>query len=547
MAAFKGIAAALMLFFATGAFAADRAIIVLDASGSMWGQIDGKAKLEIARDTLKTVLQTVPQDMELGLMAYGHREKGSCSDIELVVPPAPGSGGAISAAADKMKFLGKTPLSAAVKQAAEDLKYTEDKATVILITDGLETCNADPCAVGNELEKAGVDFTAHVVGFGLTAEEGRQVACLAENTGGKYIQASDADTLKDALVQTVVAEPAPAPQPAPAPEPAAPEFNLIPRVSLVEGGPDLPADAGNTWFVHRANADGSQGEYVSTDYGAWKGNLSAGDYILTARQGHAEQSQPVKIAAGEVARPHFTLNAGTLVIRARPSEGADIASGAAINVKYPGGETTYYGEMKMVFPAGQNVVTVKVGEGVVSETFDLKAGETIERDMIAGVGQLVANASYAPGMKVDASGLSVEILKAQKKIDGTREKVTYGFGPDSKYDLPPGDYVLWAKLDAAEAEMPFSVAVAANVAVDVVLNAGVLAVSAPGAKEVRIYGAAKDIQGERKQAWYAYDQQLQVTMPAGDFVIVATRGDDNVQTETPVTVKAGERTEVTAN
>jgi len=532
----------------TSVFAADRAIIVLDASGSMWGQIDGKAKLEIARDALKTVLQTVPQDMELGLIAYGHREKGSCSDIELVVPPAADSGGAISAAADKMKFLGKTPLSAAVRQAAEDLKYTEDKATVILITDGLETCNADPCAVGNELEQAGVDFTAHVVGFGLTAEEGRQVACLAENTGGKYIQASDAETLKDALVQTVVAEPAPAPQPAPAPEPAAPEFNIIPTVSLAEGGPDLREDAGNTWFVHKANPDGSQGEYVSTDYGAWKGNLSAGDYILTARQGHAEQSQPVTIAAGEVARPHFTLNAGTLVIRARPSEGADIASGASINVQYPGGgDTTYYGEMKTVFPAGQNVVTVKVGEGVVSETFELKPGETIERDMIAGVGHLLANASYVSGMKVDAGGLSVEILKAQKKIDGTRDKVTYGYGPDTKYDLPPGDYVLWAKLDAAEAEAPFSVSVAADVAVDVVLNAGVLAVSAPGAKEVRIYGAAKDIQGERKQFWYAYDQQVQVTMPAGDFVIVATRGDDNVQTETPVMVKAGERTEVTAN
>ena len=106
-------------------------------------------------------------------MAYGHREKGSCEDIELVVPPARASAGAITAAADGLKFLGKTPLSAAVRQAAESLKYTEDKATVILITDGVETCNADPCAVGTELEQAGIDFTAHVVGFGLTAEAGQ--------------------------------------------------------------------------------------------------------------------------------------------------------------------------------------------------------------------------------------------------------------------------------------------------------------------------------------------------------------------------------------
>ena len=173
-------------------------------------------------------------------MAYGHREKGSCDDIELVVPPAAGTANAITPAADNLKFLGKTPLTAAVKQAAEALKYTEDKATVILITDGLETCNADPCALGKELEAAGVDFTAHVVGFGLTAEEGKQVACLAENTGGKYIQADDANGAggcagRDRRRACPAPEPAPAPAPAPAPEPAKPEFNFMPTVVLCRG------------------------------------------------------------------------------------------------------------------------------------------------------------------------------------------------------------------------------------------------------------------------------------------------------------------------
>src|ERR671910_2393659 len=149
--------------------AADRAIIVLDASGSMWGQIDGRPKVDIARETLRTVLQSVPADMELGLMAYGHREKGSCADVELVVPPAEGTASAIAQAADGMSFLGKTPLTSAVRQAAEALRYTDEKSTVILITDGVESCEADPCALGRELESSGVDFTAHVVGFGLTA------------------------------------------------------------------------------------------------------------------------------------------------------------------------------------------------------------------------------------------------------------------------------------------------------------------------------------------------------------------------------------------
>ena len=114
----RGALAALLLLLSSSlASAADRTMIVLDASGSMWGQVDGRPKLEIARDTLRNVLQTVPGDMELGLMAYGHREKGSCTDIELIVPPSAGTAQAIAAAADAMQFQGKTPLTAAVRAA----------------------------------------------------------------------------------------------------------------------------------------------------------------------------------------------------------------------------------------------------------------------------------------------------------------------------------------------------------------------------------------------------------------------------------------------
>ena len=84
-----------------------QSVIILDASGSMWGQIDGRAKLEIARETLGTVLSGLPAESEIGLMAYGHRSKGDCGDIELVVPPGKGMAGAITAAARDMKFLGK--------------------------------------------------------------------------------------------------------------------------------------------------------------------------------------------------------------------------------------------------------------------------------------------------------------------------------------------------------------------------------------------------------------------------------------------------------
>ncbi|MCF4165612.1 VWA domain-containing protein [Zavarzinia compransoris] len=218
------IASGLLALVATAAAADEgRTIIVMDGSGSMWGQIDGRPKLEIARETVADVLSRLPAERELGLLAYGHREKGNCADIELVVPAAKGTADAILTAVNGMKFLGKTPLSEAVRRAAESLRYTENKATVVLVTDGLETCGADPCALGRTLEEAGLDFTAHVIGFGLSKDEGRQVACLAENTGGRYIEAGDAATLAEAMTETVLAEAPPSPpEPPPAPEPPPP-------------------------------------------------------------------------------------------------------------------------------------------------------------------------------------------------------------------------------------------------------------------------------------------------------------------------------------
>ena len=195
-------------------------LIVMDGSGSMWGQIEGRPKLEAARETAAKVLSALPSDRVLGLLAYGHRERGNCGDIELMVTPAPGTAPAVLGAINSMRFQGKTPLTEAVRQAAAALRSTEMSATVVLITDGIETCEADPCALSAELEATGVDFTAHVIGFGLSRDEGAAVACIAENTGGRYLPASDAASLAEALEQAVSTAP---PPPAALEQPAEPE------------------------------------------------------------------------------------------------------------------------------------------------------------------------------------------------------------------------------------------------------------------------------------------------------------------------------------
>lgn len=178
------------------------AMLVLDASGSMWGQINGRTKIEIAREVLGSTVDAWDEGQSLGLVAYGHNRKGDCSDIELLIEPAQVDAEKFSAVASNLNPKGKTPLSAAVKKAAEGMVYTENKATVILISDGKETCNLDPCEVGRSLEQSGVDFTAHIIGFDVSEEDSIGMKCLAKETGGTYIDAKDADQLKNALDQT---------------------------------------------------------------------------------------------------------------------------------------------------------------------------------------------------------------------------------------------------------------------------------------------------------------------------------------------------------
>lgn len=189
-------------------------ILVLDASGSMWGQIDGVAKITIAQEVVTGLLQTLPETEALGLTVYGHRKRGDCTDIETVVSPAAGTRDQIAAAVAAIQPLGKTPMTDAVIAAAESLRYTEEAATVILVSDGVETCNPDPCAAARALEAAGIDFTAHVIGFDITDPEAlRQMQCIADETGGRFLTAANASELTAALAN-VAAEPEPAPPPA---------------------------------------------------------------------------------------------------------------------------------------------------------------------------------------------------------------------------------------------------------------------------------------------------------------------------------------------
>lgn len=228
-------------------------VLVLDASGSMWGQVEGRTKVEIAREAVAGLVADWPAADTLGLVAYGHRRKGDCADIETLIAPGPLDAAAFQGRVNGLNPTGMTPLSAAVVHAADLLRSSERKATVILVSDGEETCDLDPCQVGRELEQRGVDFTAHVIGFDVAEPAHQaQLRCLAENTGGRYFNAGDAGELAGALGSLAAVSTQPALPPATASLSAPAQATVATAVEIAWEG---PGDEGDYVGLYRGDRE----------------------------------------------------------------------------------------------------------------------------------------------------------------------------------------------------------------------------------------------------------------------------------------------------
>src|SRR3546814_15823345 len=104
----------------------------------MWGRVDGEPKIVVAKDVMSRLVRQLPADAKAGLTAYGHRRKGDCMDIESLVALGPLDRDAMIKQIEGLNAIGMTPLTASVKQAIEQLRQTEQSASVVLVSDRSE-------------------------------------------------------------------------------------------------------------------------------------------------------------------------------------------------------------------------------------------------------------------------------------------------------------------------------------------------------------------------------------------------------------------------
>jgi Mg-chelatase subunit ChlD len=186
----------------------DRAVeIVVDASKSMWGQIDGRSKMEIAKTTLEEVSYWLPDDLDLALRAYGSTtasNKNNCADSSLLVPFGESNREYVRHAIAGLRPTGQTPIAYALNQAVRDFGTLSSDRTLVLVSDGIESCGGDPVAAAYALRKQGI--IVHLIGFGMgnaKDEDAASLQAVANASGGRYVTASSAEELKSALAETV--------------------------------------------------------------------------------------------------------------------------------------------------------------------------------------------------------------------------------------------------------------------------------------------------------------------------------------------------------
>lgn len=158
--------------------------MVLDFSRSMWGEIQAINKVDIVKDAFEELLGEWPADRHLGVVGYGHRNT-ACDDAQTLAEPGPVDARDLNRRLEPIWPNGRAPLTAALRLAESELAADAGPGTLVVITDGGDNCEADPCSLLGEWRDGGAPVV-HVLGMGLVEESRQEVACLWEGTGGRY-------------------------------------------------------------------------------------------------------------------------------------------------------------------------------------------------------------------------------------------------------------------------------------------------------------------------------------------------------------------------
>ncbi|MFQ5625162.1 MAG: VWA domain-containing protein [Methyloligellaceae bacterium] len=401
-------------------------VLILDSSRSMWGQINGVNKVVSARNVVSDLAGDLEGRLNLGIVSYGHRQSAGCDDIQLIMGVGAHKASDVIKAVKGLKPKGSTPIAASMIKAAKAARYKERRTSLILIADGLDNCNADPCNTARELKQDGKDLTIHTIAFDARQKDKlTALKCVADNTGGTFASAVNEDELATSVkaafdvamtpVMPKISAAAPAVMPA-APaadaqsrampksdplatgslqqtqasapeapqtgEPAQPQTTATkatPQTGLPAPGDTVPVTlsartveggaiikSGLVWWIYK-NGKTKNGKYQLIDTHRDPTPTTAlppGSYRIAATYGKVNLIKDITVERGRALQDTFILNAGGLRLGAVTMDGATIPPNS---VRYDlfadETETDQFGNRKLVLRDARPGVVIRLNAG----------------------------------------------------------------------------------------------------------------------------------------------------------------------------------------
>lgn len=162
-----------------------RVLFVFDASNSMKARHGTQTRIQGAKELFYRFIDSLSRqkNIQFALRMYGHTVKyppGDCKDSRLVVPFSKGNAALIKTKVSEAQPTGITPIEHSLTESANDFPDTKAVNMIILITDGIEECEGDPCAARQKLMEKGIVFKPFIIGIGLSPEQIKTFACVGD-------------------------------------------------------------------------------------------------------------------------------------------------------------------------------------------------------------------------------------------------------------------------------------------------------------------------------------------------------------------------------
>ncbi len=514
-----------LLLWAVGASAEDRqapqaqptlapTIILLDGSLSMWARLGGQSKVAIVRSTLGQTFTDYEDRIAFGLVAFGHRGGGTCTEAELLAKPGELSsktpGKLLFGAGFKPKAA--KPIAAALVEAAKQTPATG--LDVVLITDGLDSCKANVCATVKSLKQAAPGLRIHVIGFDPKAKQSvKALGCVAKTTGGQFLTAANADDLKLdlAAVLDAVSKAAPRPVPVANTNPAAPAPPAPAPATAPGAPPPAPPIAAAT--PAPATAAPQTPSPAPAPAAQKPASPSPSAPTAPAETAQAKNAQPKSLAQGPRSSEAIGPPAQTDMPKLAaipPKESAAPARTPAAPAATGAGQSA---PVPVTFKALLTEAGPQVKTGLIWRVFTPQPGSNGARKLVSTHREAMPTAALVPGEYLVNAAYGLSNLT--KKI-----KVESGRSLEETFVLNTGGLKLAAVLATGETLS------ASSVHFDVLSD------------EEDQFGNRHKILDDAKPG-------VVVRLNAGAYHLVSTYGDANATVRADVTVEPGKITEAT--